>query len=51
MYGLAAGLGALTLILLVGATVSVLVCIKLYQQRTKKIASKLHSSYMRIAKP
>ena len=51
VYGLAAGLGALTLILLVGGTVSVLVCIKLYLQRTKKIASKLHSSYMRIAKP
>ena len=51
VYGLAAGLGALTLILLVGATVCVLVCIKLYLQRTKKIASKLHSSYMRIAKP
>ena len=51
VYGLGAGLGALTLILLVGATVSVLVCIKLYLQRTKKRASKLRSSYMRIAKP
>ena len=39
VYGLAAGLGALTLILLV-ATVSVLVCVKLYLQRVKKIASK-----------
>ena len=40
VYGLAAGLGALTLILLVGGTVSMLVCIKLYLQRAKKIASK-----------
>ena len=39
VYGLAGGLGALTLILLV-TTVSVLVCIKLYLQRAKKIASK-----------
>ena len=39
VYGLAGGLGALTLILLV-ATVSVLVCIKLYLQRAKKIGSK-----------
>ena len=38
VYGLAAGVGALTLILLVA--VSVLVCIKLYLQRAKKIASK-----------
>ena len=40
VYGLAAGLGALTLILLVGATIS---CIKLYLQRAKKMASKLRS--------
>ena len=40
VYGLAAGVEALTLILLVGATVSVLVCIKLYLQGAKKIASK-----------
>ena len=39
VYGLAGGLGALTLILLVAA-VSVLVCIKLYLQRAKKIGSK-----------
>ena len=39
VYGLAGGLGALTLILLV-TTVSVLVCIKLYRQRAKKITSK-----------
>ena len=36
VYGLAAGLGALTLILLVGGTVYVLVCIKLYLQRDSK---------------
>ena len=35
VHGLAAGLGALTLILLV-TTVSVLVCIKLYRQRAKR---------------
>ena len=39
VYGLAGGLGALALILLV-ATVSVIVCIKLYRQRAKKITSK-----------
>ena len=45
VHGLAAGLGALTLILLV-ATVSVLVCIKLYLQRAKKLTSKfMYSSY------
>ena len=45
VYGIAGGLGALTLILLV-ATVSVLVCIKLYLQRAKKITSKfMYSSY------
>ena len=45
VYGLAAGLGALTLVLLV-TTVSVLVCIKLYLQRAKKIGSKfMYSSY------
>ena len=45
VYGLAAGLGVLVLILLV-ATVSVLVCIKLYLQRAKKLTSKfMYSSY------
>ena len=45
VYGLAGGLGALALILLV-TTVSVLVCIKLYLQRAKKITSKfMYSSY------
>ena len=48
VYGLAGGLGALTLVLLV-TTVSVLACIKLYLQRGKKITSKFMFSLFALA--